>query len=489
MKQRTFLTTLALFLIFFNLGIFIVSVAMFSDTVYRAKERSLDEHYFIASALIKDFSAVESRGIDPDGSISSLLQPYSYLSGDSRTGLALYKNDQLAYANQSASVNASILKDNSLTPPENGNRLATVRKADDKTYVIVSGKLPAPYNSYTLVYLYDTTAAISSWSRLKNSLFLAGFLLSVLLAFGLLLVLNRIFRPLKQISRTSKDIADGEYETRLPVSGHDELSEMTRNFNHMADEIQHQMTELKDAADKKQQFVDNFAHELRTPLTAIYGYAEYMQKAVLSEDDRLSALQYIMSESRRLQTIAFQLLELANLQNNQIACEELKVSALFETVRQTLHGKLAEKDMQIKFSSEIETIHGDAPLLESLLINLIDNAIKACGKDGHIAVRAAMEGGKKTISVQDSGKGMTPEVLSQITEPFYRGEKSRNRSDGGAGLGLAICRQIASRHGAELSFISHPGEGTTAKITFTTSQQLDDGSIIQAPYTVSCDHK
>jgi signal transduction histidine kinase len=474
MKQRTFLITLALFLIFFNLGIFIVSVAMFRDTVNRAEERSLNEHYFIASALIKDFRAVESRGTDVEGSLSSLLRPYSYLSGDSKTGLALYKSDKLIYSNQ----NAFVLKYNSLKPPENENRLATIRKENDKTYVIISGKLPSPYNSYTLVYLYDTTVAISSWRHLKNILFLAGFVLSILLAFGLLIVLNRIFRPLKQISRTSKDIADGAYETRLPVSGHDELSEMARSFNHMAYEIQRQMTELKDTADKKQQFVDNFAHEIRTPLTAIYGYAEYMQKAVLSEDDRLSALQYIMSESHRLHTIAFQLMELANLQNNQITCEILKVSALFETVRQTLYGKLAGKDIQIEFSSEIETVHGDASLLESLLINLINNAIKACGKDDHISVRAAMEDGKKTISVQDNGKGMTPEVLSQITEPFYRGEKSRNRNDGGAGLGLAICKQIASSHGAELSFISSPGEGTMAKITFTTSQQLDYDSII-----------
>lgn len=466
MKQRTFLTTLALFLFFFNLGIFIVSVTMFRDTVNRAEERSLGEHYFIASALIKDFIAVESRGTDLDGSISSLLKPYSYLSGDNKTELVLYKNDQLVYSSQ----NASVLEDNSLKPPVGGNRLATIRKVGDKTYVIVSGKLSSPYNSYTLVYLYDTTEAISSWSHLKNNLFLAGFVLSILLAFGLLLVLNRIFKPFKQISRTAKDIAGGAYETRLPVSGRDELSEMAQSFNHMAEEIQRRITELKDAADQKQQFVDNFAHELRTPLTAIYGYAEYMQKAVMSEDDRLSALQYIMSESRRLWTIAFQLLELANLQNNPLTCEELKVSGLFNSVRQTLYGKLAGKDIQIEFCSEIETIRGDVSLLESLLINLIDNAIKACGKDGHIAVRAAMEDEKRAISVKDNGKGMNQEVLSQITEPFYRGEKSRNRNDGGAGLGLAICKQIASSHGAELSFISQPGEGTTAKITFTTSQ-------------------
>ena len=485
MKQRTFLTTLALFLFFFNLGILIVSVTMFRDTVNRAKERSLSEHYFIVSALVKDFSAVESRGTDPDGSLSSLLQPYSYLSGDHKTGLALYKDEQLVYSN----LNASVLKNNPLKPSENGSRLTSLRKVNDKTYVIVSGKLPAPYSVYTLTYLYDATAAIISWSRLKNILFLAGFFLSVLLAFGLLLVLNRTFRPLLQISRVSKNIADGAYETRLPVSGHDEISEMADSFNHMAEEIQRQMTELKDAADKKQQFVDNFAHELKTPITAVYGYAEYMQKAVLSEDDRLSALNYIMSESRRLQTIAFQLLELANLQNNPIACELLKTSTLFDSVRQALYGKTDDNNVRIEYIAKTETIYGDIYLLESLLINLIDNGIKACGQGGHIIVLADSEDGNKTISVRDNGKGMTPEILSQITEPFYCGEKSRNRSDGGAGLGLAICKQIALSHGAVLSFASRPGEGTTAKITFTTPQQLDDDSIIQASYTVSCDHK
>lgn len=464
MKQRTFLTTLALFLIFFNLGIFIVSVAMFKDTVKRAEDRSLGEHYFIASALIKDIKAVESRGTKIDGSLSSLLQPYSYLSGDNKVGLAFYKNNQLIYSSKDTDVQRS----NFLVPPSNGNRLVTIRKVDKKTYVIVSGKLPSPYASYTLVYQYDTTEAINSWSDLKNLLFIAGFVLSVLFALGLLFVLNRIFRPLQQITQTSKDIANGAYETRLSISGHDELTEMSHSFNYMAEEIQRQMTELKDAADKKQQFVDNFAHELRTPLTAIYGYAEYMQKAVLSEDDRLSALNYIMSESRRLQTVAYQLLELANLQNNQITFEELKVSGLFEAVRQTLYGKLSGKDVQIEYHSQIETIRGDFCLMESMLINLLDNAIRACSKGGHIIVNAAKEAGRKTISVRDNGKGMTPEVLAQITEPFYRGEKSRNRSDGGAGLGLSLCKQITSSHNAELSFSSRPGEGTTAKITFTT---------------------
>lgn len=465
MKQRAFLATFVLFLIFFNLGIFIVSTAMFKDTIHRAEERSLAEHYFLVSALVKDFLAVESRGIDIPDAISSIFQPYSYLSTHKQTEAALYKDDQLFFAHKDAERMLS----QSLQPPEDGDRLVTVRKGNDRTYVYVSGNLPSPYDAYTFVYRSDITEAVHSWNRLKNVLFLAGFLLSACFAGGLLLVLNRIFQPLQQISQISKELANGEYETRLPVFGNDELAEMARNFNHMAEEIQRQMKELKDAADQKQQFVDNFAHELRTPLTAIYGYAEYMQKAVISEDDRLSALEYIMSETKRLQQVAAQLLEMANLQNHQIHREELNFNHLFEAVEKTMYGKLAGKDIRLEFKSEVDTMMGDASLLESLLINLIDNAITACGRRGHIVVHAAMEHGRKTISVKDNGKGMPPEVLSHITEPFYRGDRSRNRRDGGAGLGLAICKQIVLHHDAVLSFTSSPGKGTVAKVTFTTS--------------------
>ena len=466
MKNRTFLTTLVLFLCFFNLGILMISITTFKDTVNRTKETSLKEHYFITSALVKDFNAVKSRGTDIEGSLDSLLQPYSYLSGDKKVRLALYKSGQLVYSNRMGIV----LQSNFSEPRSDGSRLVSLQKSDGSTYIIVSGKFPAPYDFYTMVYLYDMTDAVTSWKRMKNILFFAGFILSALLALCLLLLLNRIFKPLSEISQSSRNIASGAYETRLPVSGHDELSEMAQNFNDMAEEIQCQMTELTAAAEKKQQFIDNFAHELRTPLTAIYGYAEYMQKAVMTEDDRLSAINYIMSESRHIQVMANQLLELANLKNDQIDWKEQKVSDLFQFVKKTLHNKIAEKEIQIEFICETDVILGDACLLESLLVNLTDNAIKACDIGGHIIVHAAIEDGKKMVCVCDNGKGMTSEVLRHITEPFYRAQKSHSSKDGGAGLGLAICKQIALRHDAELEFTSHPGEGTTAKIIFTTSK-------------------
>lgn len=133
-----------------------------------------------------------------------------------------------------------------------------------------------------------------------------------------------------------------------------------------------------------------------------------------------------------------------------------------------MQGRTSDKNICMEFVSDIEMIVGDAPLLKSLLVNLIDNAVSACGNDGRIIVRATLENGNKTISVQDNGKGISPEMLSQITEPFFRGDRARNRKDGGAGLGLSICKQIASSHQADLTFVSEPGKGTIAKVIFTT---------------------
>lgn len=464
MKYRTFLTTLILFLLSFNLGIAIICVTTFKDMVHRAEEKSLDEHYFITSALLKDFHAVESRGIDIGNSLASLFQPYSYLSGDKKVKLALYKGDQLVYSNRQE----IILPGSFLEPLGGGNRLVSIKKLDDRTYIMVSGQLPAPYDFYTIVYLYDTTDAITAWKQMKNMLFFAGFILSSLLALGLLLLLNRIFKPLSQISQISRNIAAGAYETRLPVSGHDELSEMAQSFNHMAEEIQRQIQQLATAAEQKQQFVDNLAHELRTPLTAIYGYAEYIQKIVRTEEDKLFATNYIMSESRRLQNIAYHLLDLATLRENKIERSSIRMGELVDGIEQSLSMKAAEQNIRIIYEYRFDTLFCNADLMHILLVNLIDNAMKACSPGGIIKLVADLEDGRKVISVQDNGKGMTEEHLIHITEAFYRVDPSRSRSGGGAGLGLTLCKQIAVNHEAELSFLSEPGRGTTAKLTFTS---------------------
>ncbi|GED59704.1 HAMP domain-containing sensor histidine kinase [Brevibacillus formosus] len=468
MKYRTFLTTLALFLFTFNLGIVIISITTFKDTIRRAQERSLDEHYFITSALLQDFHAVEGRGTDIDSSIPSLLQPYNYLAGDQNVTLVLFKDKELVYSNSSVlSVPNGFLE-----LPGDASRLVSIQESGDRASVLVSGKLPAPYDLYTMVYLYDMTDGIAAWEQMKNMLFFAGLIVSVLFAFGLHILLSKLFRPLSQISQTSRQIAAGAYDTRLPVSGQDELTEMAQSFNNMAKEIQNQIQQLATAAQQKQQFIDNFAHELRTPLTTIYGYAEYIQKVARTEEDKLFATTYIMSESRRLQNIAYRLLDLATLRENKLEQSDVRMEQLMLGVKQALSIMAAEKEVQITWEYRMDTLHCDPDLIHILLVNLIDNSLKACSAGGHIKVVAELENDHKVITIEDNGKGMSAEHLVHITEAFYRVDPSRARNGGGAGLGLTLCKQIADCHGAELHFLSEPGKGTTAKLIFPATRTI-----------------
>lgn len=462
MKTRTFLTTLLLFLLFFNGAILLMTVKTLKDSIGGVKERCLAEHYVVASALLKDLSALEGRGAALEPAIPELMRPYTRFS-QGGGGFHLYQAGRRVYSSLPEAG-----PDPEWDALSDGNRLLAVG-ADEPVYLKVSGRLPQPFQEITLVYRYPLQETLDSWKQTRNTLYLSGAVFSAMLAACLLLLLNRVFRPLAQIHTVSRSIAAGEYGKRLPIPGRDELAGMARSFNEMAEEIQRQMAELNRAAEQKQQFIDNFAHELRTPLTTIYGYAEYLQRAAVSEEEKVTAAGYILSECRRMQGMASQLLELALLRTDEIRREEVSVAELFATAETALAVNAAGQSVQLRFEEGTGTLYGNRELLESLLVNLAENAIKACDPSGQVFVGFAQTG-KRTarLWVRDNGRGMTEEELSHITEAFYRADKARSRAAGGAGLGLSICAQIADLHGAELRFSSEKGKGTTAEVNFIT---------------------
>jgi signal transduction histidine kinase len=235
----------------------------------------------------------------------------------------------------------------------------------------------------------------------------------------------------------------------------------------MADEIETKIHELQSTAEQKQQFIDNLAHELRTPLTTIRGYAEYLKNANINEDDKTASVDYIVSEAVRIEEMAVKLLDLALLRNNALEAAEIDILYLFCVVTQKLSPLLTEKNIRLETDYRQSFIIGDRVLLESLLFNLLNNAIKASNKGMSIFLSNTTENGNCTVIIQDFGKGMTEENIAKLTEPFYRADKARSRSEGDAGLGLALCEQIAELHRAKLVFSSEVGKGTTVKISFT----------------------
>lgn len=464
MKLKTYFLTLLLFLFFFYGSILILSLVNTNSNLNNIRERVLGEHYFISASFAKDIKAVEGRGNSADSAIDSIFKSYSGYYQKENVYLELCIKDKLLFT----SMSGSKPNDFKMQHVEKGNRTVSTVNTDGKKYISVTGSLPSPYADYTLIYYYDISQNIASLNKVTGTLFVVGIIISFVLALCLILILNYIFKPLKQISLASQSIAKGEYENRIPVKGRDELSEMAQSFNNMAEEIQCQMAQLLKSSEQKQNFVDNFAHELRTPLTTIYGYAEYIQKASISEEEKLSATGYIMSETQRLQNMAYRLLDLATLRSNEIEFTEVKVSELFNGTIQELRNKASDKQVTLVFDHKYDLITGDYELLKCLVINLAENGIKACKQGGIVQLRAYLEDGKKVIAVEDNGTGIAEEHLEHITEAFYRVDKSRSRAEGGVGLGLSLCKQIASRHNAELFFTSRTDFGTTVKIIFTT---------------------
>lgn len=464
MKKKIFFAALVLFIVFLNSMILLVSNMILKDKLSAVRDKCLAEHYVMASSLIGDMQALEQRENHVEENIENLMRVYSrYLQGKGNALAVSYSGEWIYESPAFAS------RENMIFPPDTGySQERLVYMENGKHPVLcVYGRFPAPWQDYGLMYIGNLDAAIQSWRHTKNILFLTGAAVILLMAFFLFQFLNIIFRPLRQISSASAKIANGNYSSRIPVRGKDEISGVAHNFNRMADQIERQIRQLADAAEQKQQFVDNFSHELRIPLTAIYGYAEYIQKAPVSDEERYECTQFIMSECSRLQRMAYQLLDMALLRREEVTYSDCSVKQLFAQSEKAMHMRAAEKGIKLTYALPCDYIvKGNSEQLLIVLDNLIDNAVKASEAEAEVRVSAYLEETHVVVEVEDHGIGMETAQLSHIREAFYRVDKARSRAAGGAGLGLAICDRILQLHHIEMSFSSKSGSGTTVKLLF-----------------------
>ena len=464
MKKKIFFAALILFSVFLNSMILMVSIIILRDKLSTVRDKCLAEHYVIASSLIGDMQALEQRGNHVEENIDNLMRLYSrYLQGRGN-GLAVAFSGEWIYESP-----AFASGENTISPPDTGysqERLVYMENGN-RPILCVYGSFPAPWQDYGLMYTGNLSDTVSSWRHTKNILFLTGIAVILMMSFFLFQFLNIIFRPLRQISSASAKIANGNYGSRISVRGKDEISGVAHNFNLMAEQIENQIRQLKEASEQKQQFIDNFSHELRIPLTAIYGYAEYIQKAFMSEEERYECTQFIMSECSRLQNMAYQLLDMALLRRDEMKDSDCSVKELFAESEKVMHVRASEKKIRLTYALPPNyVVRGNMEQLLILLNNLIDNAIKASRQEDEIHIRAYAEESAVVMEVRDHGAGMEKEQILHIKEAFYRVDKARSRAGGGAGLGLAICERIIQLHHADMSFVSEPGAGTTVKLSF-----------------------
>lgn len=277
------------------------------------------------------------------------------------------------------------------------------------------------------------------------------FALAALLAMtaaGLIgwLLASRISRPLRNLAGAARNLAKGDFATRVAVEGADEIGTVAASFNSMAED-------LGDADRRQRDFLLSVSHELRTPLTAIQGYAEALEDGTASGDRRDQAAHVIVSESRRLARLVSDLLDLARLDARrfQVSIEEVDVEAVLRSTERAFSKKAQEAGVVLDVNSGGGIVLADYDRLMQVLGNLLDNALRYTPSGGSIHLSSDPTGDFAGIKVADAGPGFEPEDLARAFERQYLWTKYRGTRDAGTGLGLVITKEIVETMGGTLS--------------------------------------
>jgi two-component system OmpR family sensor kinase len=315
------------------------------------------------------------------------------------------------------------------------------------------------------VRLDETDIALS---QLVDVLIL-GFSLIFVAASGLWLFLTRaVLRPLEDLARVSAAVNASSLESRVPVPRiRDEAYRTTVAFNNMLDSLQAYISREKETKLKTQQFLTDASHELRTPLTVLRGYLDVLRRGVKDDPKALeNALETMHATVDKMVRLTNDLLDLSRLDlGRELNIEVVELNSLCQSTVEA--AQVMVKDRQLDFQpGPTAEIRGDTQLLEQVLWNLLDNAIRHTATNGKIVVRVNRQDLNAYITVQDDGEGISPEHLPRIFDRFYRADPTR---PGGAGLGLAIVKAIIEAHNGEITLQSTPGSGTTVTIVFPLS--------------------
>ena len=331
-------------------------------------------------------------------------------------------------------------------------------------YVYVSS--PAYINNANL-YIITRKDITNVYSQLNDNLqFLKIISIIVLLVSALIMYLISVLltRPLEKLNMITTKISGGDYTVRADIDTNDEVGELAGNFNTMAGSVEDHVEELKDMVKRRDQFVADFTHEMKTPMTTIIGYADSVRHLDLSEEERDMSLEYIYSEGIRLETMSQKLFDLIYLKDNDIFMEELDAAELGEQIELLMQPIMKGKNIKLKTTFEEGTVYGDAELIKTVFINLLDNARKASEEGSVVSFTGKVKeiDGNKVYEylVEDTGIGMNEETRKRIFDEFYMADKSRTRKEGGAGLGMSLVSIILDKHNADIEIESEEGKGT-----------------------------
>jgi heavy metal sensor kinase len=284
-------------------------------------------------------------------------------------------------------------------------------------------------------------------------------LLSAALAYWLA---RQALAPVDQLRRATEAVSADRLDQRLEIANvHDELGLLTRTINAMIGRLERSFAEVR-------RFTADASHELRTPLTALRTEVEVALGKSLSPAEHQQLLAGLLEELVRMSRLTDQLLTLSRRDAGveQFNPVPLDLAGLAASVVEVMRPLAESRGLHLHFDERARvTVEGDEGRLRQVVVNVLDNALKYTPEGGRVAVRVDRHGRNAVLLVEDTGVGIAAEHLPHIFERFYRVDRARSRSEGGAGLGLSIARSIVAAHGGSIALTSVPGQGTVCTVT------------------------
>ncbi|MMZ54175.1 Alkaline phosphatase synthesis sensor protein PhoR [compost metagenome] len=337
----------------------------------------------------------------------------------------------------------------------------------NQSYFVVQTHITVDKEIVGKIIMFSPTNPVRKAVAILRGTFIGVAIIALFISAALIFIAsNKVVQPLLRIIRITQFISDGKHDWDLKIKGSDEIAQLSHAIKQMSNNIQYYKNQ-------RNQFLADISHELRTPLTYIKGYTEVLLKdLVQKQEDKKKYLTLLFTQSVQLQRLVQDLFELANLEQGAFTFEfrQISIEKVILNSLSLMEDSIKEKGIHLECSLSPVPLYvmGDEQRLQQVMINLLENAKKYSSGNGSIKIVTFKEDQDCVIEVIDTGNGIPEKDLPYIWERLYRVEKSRSRMTGGAGLGLAISKEIITLHHGKISVQSTEGRGTTFKINIPT---------------------
>ena len=430
------------------------------------RRESIDKEVYPITVEIANYLRAQENS-----SLSNLKNIIDIVSESTNANIIVTDNLGYIYAvssdeekDKELKLSGKIITDDEREHLKEGNIVERTEEGSDKKYVYMKPIFQEDYFGGILIVKVSTKIINKKIFKLIATIWLCIFLAILMMLIGIEYFTKKIIiQPINEINKVAKKIAVGEVDKRVSITSNDEIGDLAKSFNIMAESLNQIDANRKD-------FISNASHELRSPITSIRGFIAGIIDGIISKDKEEYYLNIVYDEIKRLSRLVDDLLDISTLDNSNYNLNKTEedINGLIKICLASKEAKIEEKDLKVEviLENEHQFVFIDRDRIIQVIINLLDNAIKYSHSGETIKIETKVKGEKIYVSIENKGVKLSEEQLIKIWDRFYKSDSSRTNKES-TGLGLSIVRTILSRHGEDIWVKSNNGE---TNFTFTLTR-------------------